>query len=109
MYYHVCFMGMWHPPLQFLAELGIEEVNAGVYNGAWGGSGSLVTSHSPATGKPIARVRQSTVEEYESCIAAMVAAQEAWQLVRPMACLYIRVVMTVGSVDAHPGGAGLAS
>lgn len=67
---------------QFLAELGLEEENAGVYNGSWGGSGALLTSHSPATGRPIARVRQATIEEYESCLAAMTAAQETWQLVR---------------------------
>lgn len=68
--------------LQFLAELGLAPENPGVYNGAWGGSGSLLTSTSPTTGRPIATIRQATVEEYESCISAMIAAQEAWQLVR---------------------------
>ncbi len=52
-----------------------------MYNGSWGGSGALLTSHSPATGRPIARVRQATVEEYEACVAAMIAAQADWQLV----------------------------
>lgn len=64
----------------FLAELGITEENPGLFNGKWGGSGDLLTSYSPATGKPIARVRQATVEEYESCWEPMLAAQEAWQL-----------------------------
>jgi aldehyde dehydrogenase family 7 protein A1 len=64
----------------FLAELGLQEENAGMYNGSWGGSGALLTSVNPATGRPIARIRQATVEEYESCVSAMIAAQEAWQL-----------------------------
>ena len=68
--------------LQFLAELGIGAENPGFYNGKWGGSGALATAVNPANGKPIATVRQATVEEYESCVAAMTAAQEAWQLVR---------------------------
>jgi acyl-CoA reductase-like NAD-dependent aldehyde dehydrogenase len=53
-----------------------------LYNGSWGGSGSLAVSVNPTTGKAIATVRQATVEEYESCITAMAAAQEMWQLVR---------------------------
>jgi aldehyde dehydrogenase family 7 member A1 len=68
--------------LQFLADLGLAEENPGVYNGSWGGSGALLTSVNPSTGRPIARIRQATVEEYESCVSAMVAAQETWQLVR---------------------------
>lgn len=68
--------------MQFLAELGLQAENPGLYNGSWGGSGSILTSVSPTTGKPIATVRQATIEEYESCIAAMTDAQEAWQLVR---------------------------
>ena len=67
---------------QFLAELGIVAENPGFYNGSWGGSGSIATSVNPATGEAIATVRQATVEEYEGCVAAMSAAQEAWQLVR---------------------------
>ena len=66
---------------QFLAELGLKPENPGFYNGKWGGSGSLATAVNPATGKPIATVRQATVEEYEACVAAMIPAQEAWQLV----------------------------
>jgi acyl-CoA reductase-like NAD-dependent aldehyde dehydrogenase len=53
-----------------------------MYNGTWGGSGACLTSMNPSTGRPIARIRQATVEEYESCVSAMIAAQEAWQLVR---------------------------
>jgi len=69
-----------HLEFPFLAELGIGAVNPGMYNGTWGGSGAIATSVNPATGKPIATVQQATEAEYESCIDAMVAAQEAWQL-----------------------------
>jgi aldehyde dehydrogenase family 7 protein A1 len=62
----------------FLAELGIEEENAGVYNGKWIGSAEPVVSHAPATGKAIARVRQATAEEYESCMTASMAARKNW-------------------------------
>ena len=75
-------IGRFLSGLQFLAELGIVEENPGYYNGAWGGSGSVANAINPATGETIATVRQATVEEYEACLAAMTAAQEAWQLVR---------------------------
>lgn len=64
----------------FLKELGLEEENPGVYNGKWGGSGDYITSYSPATGKPIAKVRYGTPQEYQESIAAMEAAKTAWQL-----------------------------
>lgn len=63
----------------FLAELGLSEENYGCYNGKWCGSGSLLTSYNPSTGKPIARVRQATTQEYQSCIDAMIAARDLWQ------------------------------
>ncbi len=37
----------------------------------------VVTSLSPANGRPIARVRTGTVQDYEACIKA---SQEAWQV-----------------------------
>lgn len=64
----------------FLKELGLEEENPGVYNGKWGGKGGCLTALNPTTGKPIARVRQATAEEYEECIVAMQAASREWQL-----------------------------
>lgn len=64
----------------FLKELDLAEENPGVYNGKWGGKGDFVTAVNPTTGKPIAKVRQGTSEEYEECIAAMQAASKNWQL-----------------------------
>jgi hypothetical protein len=71
------------PLLQFLKELGLEEENPGVYCGKWAGSGELLTSYNPSTGKHIARVRQATAEEYEACLAAMESGRKAWAEVRP--------------------------
>jgi aldehyde dehydrogenase family 7 protein A1 len=64
----------------FLKELGLEEENDGCYNGKWGGKGKVLTSVNPTNRKPIARVRQATAEDYESCLAAMQAASKEWQL-----------------------------
>jgi aldehyde dehydrogenase family 7 protein A1 len=64
----------------FLKELGIEEENLGCYNGrGWCGSGKLLDCVSPTDNRVIARVRQTTPEEYESCVANMISAQRAWQ------------------------------
>lgn len=71
---------MTYSKYPFLAELGLKEENDGCYDGAWKGSGPTITSYNPTTGEPIARVRQATTDEYEGCIDAMTAAQEAWQL-----------------------------
>lgn len=69
-------------PLQFLKELGITAENPGVYNGAWGGSGALLSSLSPTTGEVLATIRQATEAEYESCLVAMEAARAVWAEVR---------------------------
>ncbi len=62
--------------MDFLRELGIEDENPGAYNGEWlAGSGDLLESVDPATGKAIARVRQAGLSEYEACVGA---AQEAF-------------------------------
>jgi aldehyde dehydrogenase family 7 protein A1 len=64
---------------QFLAELGLAEDNAGCYDGTtWFGSGSVYTSTSPGTGKPIARVTQATAADLERCVVACKAAEKVW-------------------------------
>jgi len=65
------------PKYAFLKELGLEETNNGVYDGSWKGSGPVVTSLSPANGRPIAHVRTGNLQDYESCVKA---AEEAWQV-----------------------------
>jgi hypothetical protein len=68
--------------LQFLSELGLTAENDGCYDGSWRGGGELLTAFAPATGKPIARVRQATEQDYESAVSNMVAARKAWAEVR---------------------------
>merc|ERR1719489_699804 len=64
------------PKYAFLKELGLQEDNKGVFNGQWGGSGEVVTSLCPANGRPIAKVQQGNLADYEECVQA---AQQAWQ------------------------------
>jgi len=64
----------------FLKALGIEEENLGVFNGTWCGSGTVYTANSPTDGRPIARIKGGTKEDYESCLTAMKAAMKVWQL-----------------------------
>eukprot|EP00123_Amoebidium_parasiticum_P000589 comp11434_c0_seq1/m.5846 comp11434_c0_seq1/g.5846 ORF comp11434_c0_seq1/g.5846 comp11434_c0_seq1/m.5846 type:complete len:541 (-) comp11434_c0_seq1:88-1710(-) len=59
----------------FLKELGIEEENYGVFHGKWGGRGPTVTSVNPATGKPIARVVEGTLEDYNETVEKMLKAK----------------------------------
>ena len=62
----------------WLKELGLAESNPGVFNGEWLGSGEVLTSYSPTTGKPIATVTCGTPAEYEATIAKMQEASVAW-------------------------------
>src|SRR3989338_6021551 len=55
----------------FLKELGLKEVNEGVYDGAWKGSGDLFTSYDQATNEAIAQIKTATTAEYQSCLSAM--------------------------------------
>ncbi|ESP00645.1 hypothetical protein LOTGIDRAFT_112613 [Lottia gigantea] len=61
----------------FLKELGLSGSNPGVYNGTWFGSGEEITSYSPASNKPIAKVTQGSVNDYEKAIKS---AEEAWNI-----------------------------
>ncbi|XP_032683990.1 putative aldehyde dehydrogenase family 7 member A1 homolog [Odontomachus brunneus] len=63
------------PKYGFLKELGITAVNPGLYDGKWGGSGEVIESISPATGKVIAKIRQSTPQEASNAITE---ARKAW-------------------------------
>eukprot|EP01096_Ripella_sp_DP13-Kostka_P004307 TRINITY_DN1646_c0_g1_i1.p1 TRINITY_DN1646_c0_g1~~TRINITY_DN1646_c0_g1_i1.p1 ORF type:complete len:541 (+),score=197.61 TRINITY_DN1646_c0_g1_i1:26-1624(+) len=64
---------------KFLEELGLEEVNDGVYNGSWGGKGKVVTTFNPATNQPIAQVREATPEEYHLTVKKATDAQKFWK------------------------------
>src|SRR5262245_51127900 len=62
-----------------LKKLGLKAINPGVFDGAWGGSGTVVESISPIDGKVIARVRQANVEDYDRAILAALAAFHKWR------------------------------
>ncbi|KAK0084177.1 hypothetical protein PV325_007483 [Microctonus aethiopoides] len=59
----------------FLKQLGITQENPGLFDGRWGGSGKVIESISPANGKIIAHVRESTPQE---AINAVTEARRAW-------------------------------
>ncbi|XP_066594221.1 alpha-aminoadipic semialdehyde dehydrogenase [Prorops nasuta] len=63
------------PKYDFLKQLGITAENHGLFDGRWGGSGKIAESISPATGKVIARVRESTPQEASNAITE---ARKAW-------------------------------
>ncbi|XP_008543859.1 putative aldehyde dehydrogenase family 7 member A1 homolog [Microplitis demolitor] len=59
----------------FLKQLGLTTENPGLFDGRWGGSGKIIESISPASGKVIAKVRESTPQE---AINAVTEARKAW-------------------------------
>ncbi|XP_043589764.1 putative aldehyde dehydrogenase family 7 member A1 homolog isoform X1 [Bombus pyrosoma] len=63
------------PKYGFLKQLGLTTENPGLYDGRWGGSGKVIESISPATGKVIAKVRTSTPQEASNAITE---ARKAW-------------------------------
>ena len=72
----------------FLKELGLQEQNAGVFDGEkWFGSGELLTSTNPTTNEAIATVRGATIVEYNQCVNAAVKAQREWRVVRLLCCV----------------------
>nr|XP_014094458.1 putative aldehyde dehydrogenase family 7 member A1 homolog isoform X3 [Bactrocera oleae] len=62
----------------FLKDIGIERENCGVYNGSWKGSGEVLTSIDPGTGRKIANVRVGTSEEMNEAIKVGVNAYQQW-------------------------------
>lgn len=62
----------------FLKELGLSEVNAGVYDGQWFGSGAKFASVNPTTGNVIAHVTGGTPADYARVVKSIRAAQPVW-------------------------------
>lgn len=62
----------------FLKDLGLKSENLGVYHGEWFGNGEIYTSVNPADGKPIAKVRAGTIDDYKQVIKAMDDAKPKW-------------------------------
>ncbi|OAD53362.1 Putative aldehyde dehydrogenase family 7 member A1 like protein [Eufriesea mexicana] len=68
------------PKYGFLRQLGLTIENPGLYDGRWGGSGKVIESISPATGKVIAKVRTSTLQEASNAITEARKAWPQWAL-----------------------------
>uniref|UniRef100_A0A0N4Z234 aldehyde dehydrogenase (NAD(+)) n=1 Tax=Parastrongyloides trichosuri TaxID=131310 RepID=A0A0N4Z234_PARTI len=66
------------PEYNYLKKLGLEEVNAGVFNGKWFGNGTVIESLSPATNEVIAKVKNGSVEDYTTTVAACEQAYQEW-------------------------------
>jgi len=76
-----------------LAELGIEAVHSGANAGAWipKPGGEELVSTNPATGEPIARIRQASPEDYEVVVQRSVEAFARWRVVpAPVRGEYVR-------------------
>src|SRR3954447_16834233 len=52
----------------WLQQLGLADVNAGAFDGAWNSSGEVGEQVSPINGEPIARVRLGTIDDYERTV-----------------------------------------
>ncbi|MGA1534920.1 MAG: aldehyde dehydrogenase family protein [Planctomycetota bacterium] len=64
----------------FLAELGLEGDQSGVYAAGWRApSGEWIESTSPHSGEVIGRVSLGTLEDYEACVEASTRAFEEWR------------------------------
>ncbi len=69
-------------PSAVLERLGVRPVNAGAAHGRWIETrGPELVSTNPATGEPIASVRQATATDYEAVVTAATRAFETWRLV----------------------------
>ncbi len=68
---------------QWLSELGIEDVNAGVFCGEWLGCGPVAECVTPIDGGVIARVRKASAEDYEVALRRAQTAFLNWRTVPP--------------------------
>ncbi|MDO9548508.1 MAG: aldehyde dehydrogenase family protein [Candidatus Marinimicrobia bacterium] len=83
--------------VDFLKELGIEEVNYGASLGNSDGwiktKGKELLSYSPIDGKPIAKVIQATAEDYETVICEAQKAFASWRMIpAPQRGLIVREI-----------------
>ncbi len=66
----------------FLTELGIEEENSGAAAGEFlSTSGDWLECTSPIDGKPICKVRQASVDDYEKVVSTSVETFKKWRTV----------------------------
>jgi len=63
------------PDYAWLKDLGLNVDNDGCFDGGWGGSGEWIETFCPTNGRPIARVRQASLDDYNVGVGK---AWEAW-------------------------------
>ncbi|KAJ1759537.1 Alpha-aminoadipic semialdehyde dehydrogenase [Coemansia sp. RSA 518] len=64
-----------------LKALGLDAYNLGVYNGAWGGNGTIVESVNPATGEVIGAVQQANLSDLNQTLDNASQAAKIWRSV----------------------------
>jgi len=65
----------------WLEKLGIRDVNPGLFDGEWTGTGEVVEQTSPINGKTIAKVCLATAEDYERAVQRAHDAFLKWRIV----------------------------
>jgi aldehyde dehydrogenase family 7 protein A1 len=66
------------PSIMKALDLSTESVIPGVYNGKWGGSGSIVESINPATHQVLGRVQVGTPGDLNETLEVMSKAKKIW-------------------------------
>src|SRR5260221_2947747 len=65
----------------WIEKLGLGEVNAGVFDGAWSAGGETVEQISPIDGRRIAYVQLGNADDYERAVRRAEEAFSKWRLV----------------------------
>jgi len=65
----------------WLEKLGIRDVNDGVFHGEWTAGGEVVEQTSPINGKPIAKVRLASADDYERAVHRAHEAFLKWRVI----------------------------
>merc|ERR1712168_1629547 len=65
------------PDYAWLKDLGLNVDNEGAFDGNWGGTGEWTETFCPTNGRPIARVRQASLDDYNVGVGK---AWEAWNV-----------------------------
>jgi len=68
-------------PAAVLKRLGLQQTNAGVFDGEWTGAGKVLQSISPNNSKVLAEVRTATPKQYERAVSRAQAAFQKWKTV----------------------------
>ena len=95
---------------QIFAALGLDDVNPGAYAGGWiDPSGDEITSINPATGEPIAAVKQASLDDYERVVTSAEEVFLEWRMLpAPKRGEYVRLLANALRNYKEPLGALVA-